>query len=68
MSNHDSQSPLLLRFACEMRAKDIDYSLYLVTDSTPAILGDKDLVSVVRHAIAGGRLSPFHLSPAAHSS
>jgi thiamine-phosphate diphosphorylase/hydroxyethylthiazole kinase len=32
----------------------IDYSLYLVTDSTAAILGDKDLVSVVKAAIAGG--------------
>ncbi|KAK5002627.1 hypothetical protein LTR28_011172, partial [Elasticomyces elasticus] len=33
---------------------DIDYSLYLVTDSTPAILGDKDLVSVVEAAVEGG--------------
>jgi len=33
---------------------EVDYSLYLVTDSTPAILGDKDLVSVVEAAIAGG--------------
>jgi len=33
---------------------DVDYSLYLVTDSTPAILGDKDLVGVVEAAIAGG--------------
>lgn len=32
----------------------VDYSLYLVTDSTPAILGDKDLVSVVEAAIQGG--------------
>lgn len=32
----------------------IDYSLYLVTDSTPAILGDKDLIEVVKQAIAGG--------------
>ena len=31
-----------------------DYSLYLVTDSTPAILGDKDLVSIVEAAIQGG--------------
>jgi hypothetical protein len=51
-----------------MPSKEIDYSLYLVTDSTPAILGDKDLVSVVRDAIAGGRLQkPFYVSPAAHS-
>lgn len=30
------------------------YSLYLVTDSTPAILGDKSLVDVVDKAIQGG--------------
>lgn len=34
----------------------VDYSLYLVTDSTPAILGDRDLVSVVDEAIEGGTL------------
>lgn len=44
-----------------MPGKNIDYSLYLVTDSTPAILGDKDLVSVVKAAIEGGR--PLFLSP-----
>nr|OQO31405.1 hypothetical protein B0A51_02195 [Rachicladosporium sp. CCFEE 5018] len=32
----------------------VDYSLYLVTDSTPAILGNKDLVKVVEAAVAGG--------------
>lgn len=32
----------------------VDYSLYLVTDSTPAILDGKDLVSVVKDAVAGG--------------
>ena len=32
----------------------VDYSLYLVTDSTQAILGDKDLPSVVEAAIEGG--------------
>lgn len=32
----------------------IDYSVYLVTDSTPAILGDKDLTRVVEEAIRGG--------------
>ena len=31
-----------------------DYSLYLVTDSTEAILGTKDLVQVVEDALAGG--------------
>lgn len=32
----------------------VDYSLYLVTDSTPAILGERDLVDVVGAALAGG--------------
>lgn len=32
----------------------VDYSLYLVTDSTPAILGDKDICDVVDRAIRGG--------------
>ncbi|ROT38790.1 TMP-TENI-domain-containing protein [Sodiomyces alkalinus F11] len=32
----------------------VDYSLYLVTDSTPAILGDKDLAQVVEAAVKGG--------------
>lgn len=31
-----------------------NYSLYLVTDSTPAILGDRDLVEVVEAALQGG--------------
>ncbi len=31
-----------------------DYLLYLVTDSTPAILGDRDLVDVVEAALKGG--------------
>ena len=31
-----------------------DYSLYLVTDSTAAILGDRDLATVVDEAIDGG--------------
>ncbi|KAL1624571.1 thiamine biosynthetic bifunctional enzyme [Diplodia seriata] len=33
---------------------DVDYSLYLVTDNTPAILRGRDLVSVVRAAVEGG--------------
>ncbi|KAK5135540.1 hypothetical protein LTR08_005175 [Meristemomyces frigidus] len=32
----------------------VDYSLYLVTDSTPPILGGKDLVAVVKAAVEGG--------------
>lgn len=31
-----------------------NYGVYLVTDSTPAILGDKDLVQVVEAALQGG--------------
>ncbi|KAF7906956.1 hypothetical protein EAE99_011968 [Botrytis elliptica] len=34
--------------------KKVDYSLYLVTDSTPAILGDRNLVDVVDAAVRGG--------------
>ncbi|KAK3380054.1 Hydroxyethylthiazole kinase family-domain-containing protein [Lasiosphaeria ovina] len=37
-----------------MSARDVDYSLYLVTDSTPAILGDRDIAWVVEEAIKGG--------------
>ena len=37
-----------------MTSKVVDYSLYLVTDSTPAILGDRDLVEVVEKACQGG--------------
>ncbi|PSK51701.1 hypothetical protein B9Z65_2968 [Elsinoe australis] len=37
-----------------MDASRVDYSLYLVTDNTPAILGSKDLVEVVRAAVEGG--------------
>lgn len=35
-------------------ASQVDYSLYLVTDSTEAILGSKDLVEVVEQALQGG--------------
>ncbi len=37
-----------------MEAVDVDYSLYLVTDSTAAILGSRDLVAVVDAALQGG--------------
>ncbi len=37
-----------------MHKNDINYTLYLVTDSTPAILGAKDLCHVVRQALKGG--------------
>lgn len=42
----------------------VDYSLYLVTDSTPAILGEKRLQDVVEAAIEGGRyfLSGTHFA------
>lgn len=32
----------------------IDVSLYLVTDSTPAILGERSIFAVVEEAIRGG--------------
>lgn len=32
----------------------VDYSVYLVTDSTPAILGDRDLLWVVEESLKGG--------------
>ena len=37
-----------------MASANIDYSLYLVTDSTPAILGERNLVDVVEAALSGG--------------
>ena len=33
---------------------EIDYSLYLVTDSTPAILGKRNLEDLVQAAVEGG--------------
>lgn len=32
----------------------VDYSVYLVTDGTPGILGDRSLGGVVRSAVEGG--------------
>ncbi|EMD85697.1 hypothetical protein COCC4DRAFT_207730 [Bipolaris maydis ATCC 48331] len=37
-----------------MSGQEVDYSLYLVTDSTEAILGSRNLVDVVEHALVGG--------------
>jgi thiamine monophosphate synthase len=37
-----------------MDKKKVNYGVYLVTDSTPAILGNKDLASVVEAAVRGG--------------
>ncbi|GAB1320537.1 thiamine biosynthetic bifunctional enzyme [Madurella fahalii] len=37
-----------------MEKPDVNYSLYLVTDSTPAILGDRSLYHVVEEALKGG--------------
>lgn len=37
-----------------MKKTDVNYSLYLVTDSTSAILGDKDICDVVGEALQGG--------------
>lgn len=42
---------------------DLDYSLYLVTDSTEAILGKRDLVDTVERALEGGwRILPDHMT------
>lgn len=37
-----------------MDKNKVNYGVYLVTDSTPAILGNKDLTSVVEAAVRGG--------------
>ena len=37
-----------------MAPSNADYSLYLVTDSTPAVLGHRDLAEVVEAALRGG--------------
>jgi thiamine-phosphate diphosphorylase/hydroxyethylthiazole kinase len=37
-----------------MKSARIDYSLYLVTDSTTPILGNRDLFAVVETALEGG--------------
>ena len=36
------------------KGSNVDYALYLVTDSTPAILGDRDIVDVVEASLRGG--------------
>jgi len=41
-------------FYFKMDRETVDYSLYLVTDSTAAILGSQDLVDVVERALEGG--------------
>lgn len=40
--------------ASHTNKKQLDLKLYLVTDSTPAILGNKDVVWVVEQALRGG--------------
>ena len=37
-----------------MHKSSVDYRLYLVTDSSPQILGSRDLVDVVKRALVGG--------------
>ncbi|KAF2225129.1 Hydroxyethylthiazole kinase family-domain-containing protein [Elsinoe ampelina] len=37
-----------------MDLSKVDYWLYLVTDNTPAILGGRDLIDVVKKAVEGG--------------
>lgn len=38
----------------------VDLSLYLVTDSTPAILKGRDLCTVVEEALKGGKQENAH--------
>lgn len=40
----------------------VDLSLYLVTDSTPAILGNGDLCKVVEESLKGGTFHPSGFS------
>ena len=37
-----------------MDRNSVNYAVYLVTDSTPAILGDRDLYEVVEASVRGG--------------
>lgn len=37
-----------------MAKPSVDYSVYLVTDSTPALLGTNDICAVVESALRGG--------------
>lgn len=37
-----------------MNKRRVDYQLYLVTDSTPEILGDRDICQVIEEALKGG--------------
>lgn len=46
-----------------MSMMKVDYSLYLVTDNTPAILGSRDLLQIVRQAVAGGKQTPAAFKP-----
>jgi len=49
----EHSAPAARRLA-KMTRQEVDYSLYLVTDSTEAILGNRDLVDVVEQALLGG--------------
>lgn len=53
-THHKPQNSLALHCPSPSPCTMADYSLYLVTDSTPAILGDKDISDVVERAIRGG--------------
>ena len=57
MNLHIPLLQFLARTLTEMAPQAVDYSLYLVTDSTTPILGDKDLVAVVKAAVEGGRVT-----------
>jgi len=51
-----SSAPLSNTPSAASSIMDVDYSLYLVTDSTKAVLGDKHLVQVVQQALEGGKI------------
>lgn len=56
ITNPQTNNPILhlKKFKTAWFCTMADYTLYLVTDSTPAILGDRDICDVVDGAIRGG--------------
>lgn len=57
--NWSISGPSLSLSLCSLLRMPVDLSLYLVTDSTPAILKGRDLCTVVEQAIQGGELRSF---------
>src|SRR5690348_12853118 len=50
----EQHSPKMSSVSTVFSKQEVDYSLYLVTDSTPAILRDRDICAVVEAALRGG--------------